>query len=542
MEAITKLALVGTAQHAGLSVAEHPSDAVLAGVTGDDREHAFLLRSAAQALYHHAGRKPAAGIEAPPPAPADSLRPGSRKLAGLLQNALATNAFDLLVEFLRLMETGKILLPPDVLPQALDCGDANVRERLLPVLGERGRWLARHNPDWSWVESGVSLLNASDRAELKRAWDEGTIRERLHALITLRRSDANEGRTWLEAVFPQEKAEHRARLLEALTHGLSAQDESFLEVCLADRSSNVAQLAADLLSRLSGSALAARMRDRADAMLQSQKKGLIRRKLVLTCTPPEAIEKDWERDGVPKNAPSGRGKRALWAETVIAAVPPSHWAKRFATAPAALIEAAIEDQFGDATIEGWTAAAVRFADDPETAAWFGPLWDHWSGKAERLEGAGHREALERLQTLLPRMPAAAAEQAMLHLLDTARGSGKVELLYLLNELPRPWSARFAGRYLALIREVFQKQTDNRAYQWANTLSVAARALPVESFPAALAPWEFAPPPKSASAQFNPFERETEKFLELIRTRQSFVEEVRSNLYPEVSSEGVKDAH
>ena len=47
--------------------------------------------------------------------------------------------------------------------------------------------------------------------------------------------------------------------LDSLRTGLGPQDEPFLEQALADRSRNVRAVAAELLSALPGSALAARM-------------------------------------------------------------------------------------------------------------------------------------------------------------------------------------------------------------------------------------------------------------------------------------------
>jgi hypothetical protein len=248
----------------------------------------------------------------------------------------------------------------------------------------------------------------------------------------------------------------------------------------------------------------------------------------LKCSPPEKIDRDWERDGVPAKAPLGRGLRAFWAETVLAAVPPAYWSGQFGVAPAELIAAVLDDQFEEAALLGWTEAAARFAaGDPGSAAWLMPLWEHWSGAAERMKGTGRANALERLKSLLPNLSRDEAERGMLDLLTIAAGSDNVESLALMILLPRPWSAAFSAKFLALVRRVLAKQSDNTAYQWANALFTVARAIPSDVFSGALAGWEVAALQKSSSWHVDAVQREIDKFIETIQTRQSFVEEIAS---------------
>lgn len=527
MDEITKIALVGTSRHPGaVSAGDHPAGALLSNVTSDDKEDLLLIRSGLQAVYDLAGRRPIAGIDAVAPAPFETNRSPSRKLAGLLQNAIATKANDLVIEFLRQMHASQIVVPHDLLPELLDSKEADLRETLLPVLGERGRWLSRLNPDWSWVHSGVAHLTDAGQQELIRVWEGGAIRERCQVLATLRRADPRAAREWVAEVFAQEKPAHRVSLLKALEAGLSADDEPFLEATLADRSSAVVQAAASLLCRLPQSALAARMRERASAMLHAETKGILRKKTKLTCTPPEKIERDWERDGIPKQAPSKRGHRAFWAETILAAVPPSHWVESLGQEPAALIEAVLDDPFADAVLAGWTEAAIRFAgSEPKSAAWLMPLWEHWAGAAGRMTGSGREAALERLKGLAPSLSREQIEAGMLTLFEAAPTAEGVDLLGLLTMVPRPWSAKFSGKFLAIARNVLKKDSDNAAYQWANSLFVVARAIPAEVLSQALASWDLAEPSRSSTWHVDAVRREIEKFMETIQTRQSFLAEL-----------------
>jgi hypothetical protein len=522
MDALTQLALTGT-KHGGATPApdDHPADALFARGQGD-AEGDLLLRAGSRAVVHQAGYVPRSDIAGVPAAPPDVQPCGAKRLAGLLQNALTTDAKELLGEFLRQMSAHGRLMPHELLPQALNVSDVELRERLLPVLGERGRWLASLNPEWSWVSSGVATLSGDDRDAVRREWVDGKIRERCRALGVLRMSDAAEGRTLLEATFKQEKPDHRAEFVTVLATGLGPEDESFLESCLDDRSSQVREAAAALLARLPQSGLAGRMLARADGMLAMVIEGKIFKKKKLTCNPPEEIDKTWERDGIAAKAPGGRGKRAYWAECVLSAVPPAHWVRKFGAEPAALITAIEDDTFDVAVLTAWTRSAVSFAGG-ESDAWLRPLWERWAGRAERLSGKPAEESFAQLQTLLPAMPRGDAERGVLQLLETGEGEGS-EPLALLARLPRPWSPEFARKYLSLARRVIQRSTDNAAYQWASSLFTAGKAIPRDVFGEALSPWDVkATEPSTWHIQA--IERETVRFTELVQTRRAFYEDV-----------------
>lgn len=527
MEQLTKIALAGTSK-AGAALAgvtAHPADVLLSGYKAAEVEEELLLRAGLQAVFQQAGQVGAHGVAAVEPAPPDSTPCGSARLTGLLQNAFATDSKELLIEFICQMAGSGLSLPYELLPQALNTTDAKVREHLLPVLGERGRWLSTFHANWSWVESGVAVLSGRDRDALEREWEWGTIPQRCHVLATLRRADADEARRWLEPILSTEKPDHRARLLATFEHGLTTADEAFLESCLDDRSGQVKEVAVGLLARLPESALAGRMRERADAMLNVETRGRIRKQLKLVCEPPEKIDKAWQRDGVAAKPPRGKGKRAYWAETVLSTVPPAYWSSKFQTPAAALVDAAEDDPFEVDVLAGWTRAVIRFSTaESATSNWLIPLWKFWTGRAERLNGQGRAAALEQLAMLIPAMSLSDAESCVLEQLQAAQKNHDSEALSMLALLPRPWNAKFSHKYLNLVRDVLKSSSDNHSYQWANTLFTAAKAIPREVFASALTPWEV----KSAEKSMwfaQSAEREAARFCDLIRARQSFYTEV-----------------
>jgi hypothetical protein len=220
--------------------------------------------------------------------------------------------------------------------------------------------------------------------------------------------------------------------------------------------------------------------------------------------------------------------RTFWAQTTLATVPPSHWSERFQRESSALIEATLEDPFADAILAGWTEAAARFASqDLSSAEWLLPLWQHWAGAVSRMEGAARSQALQRLRILLAKMPKDAAETGLVKLFESSGPTAIVEGLDFLHMLPRPWSEGFSLPFLSIVRGVLRSQTDNAAYQWANSLFVAARAIPATVFSAALAPWEVVAPQGTAGWHVEAVKREIDKFTETIETRQTFMAELRA---------------
>jgi len=528
MDELTKIALVGTSKYTGpVSSSENPAAALVAGSKEDDRERSLLLRCGLQAVYGLAGRRGVAGIDLSAPAPPETRTIASPKLAGLLQSAVTSGRTDLLLDYLRQLQSRQVVLPFDVLPLLFQSKDESMLRSLIPVLGERGAWLVRQNPDWSSLARSAAA-GGCDESESKRKWDEGTIEERCQALVSLRRLDPVAAREWVAQVFAHEKPNHRVKLVESLEHGLGDRDEAFLEACLNDRSSAVGQVAAGLLCLLPRSALARRMRDRAAAMLAIECKGFGSKSATLVCTPPQEIAREWERDGISKRAPSAVGERAFWAETVLAAVVPAHWSDQFAIGPRELIAAAAENTFATAVLSGWTQAVIRFApSDPASAEWLVPLWEHWALAVRTLQGGERASALHRMQALLPRFQPDRAFAAIESLLESAPGWQDVEALNFFSLPPRPFSARFSASLLAIVRQRVQKGADEAAYRWACALAATACAIPAEAFPLALAPWELAGTDDVQAWFAVAIPREIAKFVATIEARERFMRELEA---------------
>jgi hypothetical protein len=505
MEPIVKAALVGTARSSepmrtGAPVDELIRQAGVAEVEG--AEKGMLLAAGAWSVWRLAGRKPDLLPEPPAAAPEEARPVCSPRAAEVLEQVIDGPYRVLLPEAGVLLAAAGRILPPALLPSALSL-PKNYRAELRPALGERGVWLARMEPAWGWV-AGEEEAPEAIPADADRLWEEGSHEQREALLRRVRRVNPGRARDWLAAGFAKEKAERRAALLETFAVGLEPDDEPFLEKALDDRSQQVRGAAGPLLARIPGSAYAARLRERADAMLSWEEPtkptsflgkvgallGAGESKGKLLVEPPQDVDKSWERDGIPATPPQGVGKRAFWLTHALSRVPPAHWEQRFGLPPAELIAAARGTDWQGALLEGWARAALAF----EAANWAAPLWD--AGREIRKEfGPGALPELRPLRPdLLAAMPVAEQEERIQRLLgEPSMEEGPLDLY--LRRLSRPWKPDFAARYLQELRSAAVAAAGGirreAADSWLGTIALASVALPAESFDAALAPWPFA---------------------------------------------------
>lgn len=130
-------------------------------------------------------------------------------------------------------------------------------------------------------------------------WTQGTPARRATFLDGLRKQDPNQARSLLEAAWPNEYADTRSRLLQAMHTNLNQNDRAFLESLEKDRSPRVRQLAKRLLGRLGvvadNPALAAALE-----RITRKQSGLLRKRPVLALELPatmkEASVPDWIRE------------------------------------------------------------------------------------------------------------------------------------------------------------------------------------------------------------------------------------------------------
>lgn len=290
--------------------------------------------------------------ELPPGAvPETRSAPGGQFLR-LFAEAVGSRRLELVTDGLRMLaDNGRRLPIGSVVPVLeLATGRRELRPLVVPVLGERGAWLARQNPVWRFDEL---LLPAVDD---DRPWTEGSTAERVAWLTAVRAADPDRSRELLVAALPHEPAEVRLRLLETLGEGLGPADEALLEQALDDRGRSVRELAQRLLPRLSGSAYLARMRERVRHRVRRGRPGGWRIDLA------ELTAAD-ERDGlIAVKGERPPGERAM--ATLVGAIPIADWPELVGRSAIELVGAEVTG--GPGFDSGLAIAALR-ERDPELA-------------------------------------------------------------------------------------------------------------------------------------------------------------------------------
>lgn len=253
-------------------------------------------------------------------------------------------------------------LPPSALATALAAGQRSTRLRgaLLPVLGERGRWLAGLNPDWAYAGGGDAA--AADGDDPARLWQEGSFEQRLQLLRAVRAADPGAARGMLQQQLGELPAKERAEFAAALEVGLSADDEALLAGLLKDRGRDVRRIAAGLLARLPQSAHAQRLLAWL-APLVTQERALLVKRWVVEA--PHTADPDWAGAAIETARPQhdALGERAWWLYQLARQAPLAWWCAHTGMSAAQCLAWAEKSDWKAALQRGWLERVG--AEDPD---------------------------------------------------------------------------------------------------------------------------------------------------------------------------------
>ena len=317
----------------------------------------ILFVAGAAALYDDAGRLPARAPAAEwhlPALRAEGERPAcSPAAAQFLERMLNQQHAELLPELLARLDAAGQRVADAQLPHALAHGARIPRFRplWLPVLGERGRWLAAINPDWRYA-----AVELDDPRALRAAWERDPAGRAALAVI-LRRRDPAVVLRLIELTWRNEADAARRELLGTLETGLSMADEPFLERALDDRDAQARHKAVSLLARLPESRLVRRMIATAGDILALDGGQLTPRF-------PPVIRESLVRDGVTRPAagpPSANDRSRLLLQTV-GVIPPGHWETHLGATPAEIVAAAGPGRWPRTLLGALSAATARHPD------------------------------------------------------------------------------------------------------------------------------------------------------------------------------------
>ncbi|SEB69554.1 hypothetical protein SAMN05428945_0894 [Streptomyces sp. 2224.1] len=463
--------------------------------SGQGAAAALLDAAAVSTVRRRAALRPAPAGERPAPAPADPrppLPPAARRRLALLladrggsggsRRGTAPDLTELLPQWLAAAEEFGYRAPEALLPALLDTARArtDLRPAALALAGPRALWLSRLNPEWKFALRGIGGpaglsdhggINDTDNPDgpdgpdgVRRRWEEGLFAERVALLTALRRQDPGAGLALLSTTWPTERAEDRLMFLDSLRDGLSTADEPFLEQALSDRSRNVRATAAELLSTLPGSALAARMAQRAHTCV-----GLDRTAgaPAIAVEAPHECDTAMQRDGVAPKPPSGRGERSWWLGQLVEAAPLDGWHARFGGRDAAAIIALpVADDWRTELHDAWCRAAVRQRNTDWARALLGAPGA--PSQASEVAPAGSSRDLTKLLTVLPD-----AERAR-WVAEFIAAHGLSEAFRMLGVCAVPWAEPLGGAVV----DALDIARDAGSYPWSfsGVMGLAERCL------------------------------------------------------------------
>ncbi|MEV6288905.1 DUF5691 domain-containing protein [Streptomyces sp. NPDC051896] len=450
--------------------------------SGREAPLALLDEAAVAAVRRRAGLRPARAARRPEPAPEDprpALPPAAaRRLTTLLadrsgggsgRRGSSPDLMELLPQWLAAANAHGYAPPPQTLPALLDAarGRTDLRPAALAFAGPRALWLARLNTDWRFAlraapGGGATLPDPEDTEAVGRLWQEGLFAERVALLGALRAGTPALARELLASTWPTERAEDRLMFLDSLRAGLSAADEPFLEQALGDRSRNVRATAAELLSALPASALAARMAVRAAACVALDRTG---NSPAIAVEAPLECDSGMERDGVVPTPPAGRGERSWWLGQLVEAAPLGTWPGRLGGRTAAEIVALpVTDGWQGELHAAWCRAAVRQRDAEWSRALLG------SPSAPEAGGPGAVSLAERAKLLATLEPAERAAWVA----GFIATHGLSEAFQLLGVCAVPWAAPL-GRAVVDALDIAR---DAGSYPWSfsGVMGLAERCL------------------------------------------------------------------
>jgi len=258
-----------------------------------------------------------------------------------------------LEEFLQLMHTSGKTIAPLFIPILLELAltDGAIRGFILPLIGERGKWLVGQNPKWA-VHFAPAQLDS---------WETASLEERLFIFHQLRINQPQEALALLTKDWAELESKNKGAFLSKMQTGLSNSDESFLEDCLYETRKEIRQLAANLLARLPNSALSQRMWERIQDFVQIKKNQLKKEQAIITL--PDNIDETMLRDGIdPRHQWKSGGLKASRLGQMIAVVPPKRWEKEFSKKPVELIQLFLQSDWAVLFLQAFSQAAILHQD------------------------------------------------------------------------------------------------------------------------------------------------------------------------------------
>lgn len=462
-----------------------------------DSDASLLSTAAVLGITNIAGKAPHKLEEMFAVSAAESLEMISDEASGFLKRILGGEHEEVLPEFLSLAASHNRIVPSETVPALLGLGKHRLRKLVLPVIGERGKWLAGWNPAWSY---------ALGREDTDEVWETGTALERVEFLERLRERNPKRAVELIRSTWEQDAHEERAAFVGTLSNGLSMEDEPFLESCLDDARKEVRDAALDLLIRLPGSGHAQRMARRLEPFLEYKAGRLGKNSLGVNL--PAQLNADAKRDGVTGSTLSKKlGKQANLLAQMISLTPPSFWTQTWKQTPEKILQAALKTEWKDALILGWSLATERSMDP----AWIAAIADLMVKQAEVREIVGEVN-LKNIVRLIPEEKLESLAKASI--VKTIKELNDAHPMFVLLETyDKPWSEPLARTVMASL----QRQVGKHHWRLVRLLPSFGLRVPVSLTESFVDDW-----PQDAKG----WETWIDQFCAVLRFRRDMTEALR----------------
>ncbi len=213
---------------------------------GEDPAFGLWKVAAIDFAYARSARMPLLWEVSQAKVPAELLPIASNQSLELLDTSL-TKGVSVLVEYwLRACAASGKRVHPRQLPALMSWAVSHKnhwQQTFLPVLGERGVWLAEQHQRWR------TILPQPIPSDLAQA----NSKEILTFLQALRAKDPLAANQHISAMWEEQPVSQKVAMLDTLEEGLEIQDESLLLLALNDKNKRVQSAAIRLLHSLPGS-------------------------------------------------------------------------------------------------------------------------------------------------------------------------------------------------------------------------------------------------------------------------------------------------
>jgi hypothetical protein len=346
-------ALLGTARSPVLPPApDHPLTEIWQAIPRENPSAALLQALALTRGLHRAGVTSGSRADSPPaPCPPETRNPLAPAAIDSARRLLAGDFPELLAEWLHHATAAGKILPARVLPEFLTAATRNqaLRDAVPRLAGERGFWIARRHPGFSWLLESAAVADT--------AWDEGAPAERLAWLRQTRAADPTRAATAIVSHWKDEDAGMRESILRLVAEQPDPCDQEWLEnLALRERRQEIRDNASAALMNLPDSAFRRRALDRARGIVRVERR-LLRR--MLHIKPPSSFDPEWAADGIKEKPPQGTGEKAWWLRQMIAMIPIDDWPGLLECDAAALFPLPIDPDWRDPLLLGWMDSARR---------------------------------------------------------------------------------------------------------------------------------------------------------------------------------------